>query len=165
MYRKFSYEEYASIIRVVQESGKQVTFQEALHRDRFVIMRHDVEFSIKRAYNLAKFEYDCRFKSIYFFQLSNNIYNLFSDKNLAYVNAILRMGHQVGLHFHMGECEDLEAVKQRICIDMEILQKKIPGTVPIFSFHRPTDEVLRADIKMDGLLNVMKMRHPIKSFH
>ena len=153
MYKKFSYDEYASIIRAVQECGKQVTFNEALQRDSFVIMRHDVEFSVKRAYDLAKFEHAHDFKSIFFFQISNNTYNLFSGKNLEYVEEILQMGHQVGLHFHLREGENLETVKRQICTDVEILRKEIPGALPIFSFHRPTNEVLRANIKLDGILN------------
>lgn len=153
MYKKFSYDEYASIIQAVQRSGKQTTFEEALYRRSFVIMRHDVEFSVKRAYDMAKFEQAYDFYSIYFFQISNNTYNLFSGRNLTYVNEILRMGHQVGLHFHLRGGEDLETVKRQICMDVEILQKEIPKASSIFSFHRPTNEVLRADIKLDGILN------------
>lgn len=150
---RFSYEEYLSIMEAVRESGKQATFEEALHADRFVIMRHDVEFSVKRAYALAKYEHAHGFKSIYFFQISNNTYNLFSGRNLDYVGEILRMGHQVGLHFHLRGGEDLETVEREIREDVEILQKKVHGGSPIFSFHRPTKEVLSANIKMDGILN------------
>lgn len=149
----FSYAEYASIMEAVKKSGKQATFEEALHKKKFTIVRHDVEFSVKRAYDLAKFENAHDFKSIYFFQISNNTYNLLSGRNLAYVNEILRMGHQAGLHFHLSEGEDLETVKRQIRTDVEILRKKIPGVSPIFSFHRPTNEILRANIKLDGILN------------
>lgn len=153
MNNPFSYEEYLSIMQAIKESGKQSTFEDALHKETFVIMRHDVEFSVKRAYDLAEFEHAHDFKSIYFFQISNNTYNLLSGRNLEYVGEILRMGHQVGLHFHLREGEELETVKRQIRTDVEILQKGIPGASPIFSFHRPTNAVLRANIKLDGILN------------
>lgn len=42
----FSYEDYKEIIRIIQSTGNQVGYEEALTADEFVIMRHDVEYSV-----------------------------------------------------------------------------------------------------------------------
>ena len=45
----FSYDDYKEMIRIIQSTGRQCGYAEALHRDSFIIMRHDVEYSVDRA--------------------------------------------------------------------------------------------------------------------
>ena len=78
----FSYEDYKEIIRIVQSTGNQAGYEEALKADKFVIMRHDVEYSVDRAYALAKVESSMDFTSTFFFQWTNNSYNILSKKNM-----------------------------------------------------------------------------------
>ena len=59
----FSYEDYKEIIRIIQSTGNQAGYEEALTADKFVIMRHDVEYSVDRAYALAKVESSMDFTS------------------------------------------------------------------------------------------------------
>ena len=68
----FSYEEYREIIRIIKESGRYCGYKAALERDSFVIMRHDVEYSVERAYELSKVEESMDFTSNFFFQWTNN---------------------------------------------------------------------------------------------
>lgn len=149
----FSYSEYVNMMDIIKKSGKLAAFDEALHRDKFVIMRHDVEFSVSRAYNLAKLEYENNFVSNYFFQVANNAYNVFSRPNADMINKIIDMGHKVGLHFHLNGRTDLDLIKQAVIDEFQMLKTKIPFVSPIFSFHRPTQNVLAANIHIDGLLN------------
>ena len=78
----FSYEDYKEIIRIIQSTGNQAGYEEALTADEFVIMRHDVEYSVDRAYALAKVESSMDFTSTFFFQWTNNSYNILSKKNM-----------------------------------------------------------------------------------
>ena len=41
----FSYDDYREIIRIIKAAGLQADYGSALHRDKFIIMRHDVEYS------------------------------------------------------------------------------------------------------------------------
>ena len=61
----FSYEDYKEIIRIIQSTGNQAGYEEALTADKFVIMRHDVEYSVDRAYALAKVESSMDFTSTF----------------------------------------------------------------------------------------------------
>ncbi len=149
----FSYKQYQKIINLIKESGKQATFHEALKLDNYIIMRHDVEFSVERAYKLACFEAENNFYSIYFFQVSNNSYNLLSKKNLETIEKIKKMGHEVGLHFHLNGLEQVDEIKRAIEKEIEIMNCKLSFCVDTFSIHRPTANVLSKNIKIPGLLN------------
>ena len=149
----FSYEEYGKIIMLIKESGKQATFREALTRDSYIIMRHDVEFSVERAYDLACFEAENEFQSIFFFQVSNNAYNLLSKKNIDMLEKIREMGHEVGLHFHLNGLEQIDEIKSAIQNEVKIMNSKLSFSVDSFSFHRPTALVLSSNIKIPGLIN------------
>lgn len=62
----FSYNEYKEIISIIQSTGRQAGYAEAVKKDSFVIMRHDVEYSVDRAYALAKVESRMDFTSAWF---------------------------------------------------------------------------------------------------
>ena len=64
----FSYSDYRDIIKIVKETGYASDYKTAIGRDRFVIMRHDVEYSVERAYAMSKVEESLDFTSDYFFQ-------------------------------------------------------------------------------------------------
>ena len=76
----FSYEDYKEIIRIIQSTGNQAGYEEALTADKFVIMRHDVEYSVDRAYALAKVESSMDFTSTFFFQWTNSNLHQFMEK-------------------------------------------------------------------------------------
>lgn len=153
MIKEFSYSTYAEIMKCLIDSGKYCSFYEAQNKDRFAIMRHDVEFSIERAYQLARFEQSSNFQSTFCFQVSNNSYNPFSKKNLEMIKTIKKLGHDVGLHFHLNGLTDLDQIKQEILKEAELLSMKVGFDIDLFSIHRPTKDALRANIRIDGLIN------------
>ena len=63
----FSYEDYRKIIEIIKSTGLQAGYKEAINRDKFILMRHDVEYSVERAYHLSKVEESMDFTSTYFF--------------------------------------------------------------------------------------------------
>jgi hypothetical protein len=116
-------------------------------------MRHDVEFSVERAFNLAIFENTKGFNSTYFFQLTNNAYNILSKKNKDLIHEILDMGHKVGLHFHLNNMTDINKIKDQIKKEIEIMGSMMEIEIDSFSIHRPTSNVLQNIIKLDGIIN------------
>lgn len=151
----FSYADYREIVRLIQASGKQADFHQVKqepHRP-FVLMRHDVEFSVERALRMAVLEAEENFFSAYFFQLTNNAYNLLSQQNRTMVREIYAMGHTVGLHFRLNGTRDLNRIASRIQLEIDIMEESLEFDVTSFSFHRPTAEVLRANIQLYGMIN------------
>ena len=55
--------DYKEIIRIIKESGRACNFRQAQEKDKFIIMRHDVEFSVDRAFALSKLELSMDFTS------------------------------------------------------------------------------------------------------
>ena len=61
----FSYDDYREIIRIIQAEDRHCGYAEALGKERFIIMRHDVEYSVDRAYQMSKVEQGMDFVSTY----------------------------------------------------------------------------------------------------
>lgn len=149
----FSYDDYKEIIRIVKSTGKACGYKEALERDEFIIMRHDVEYSVERAYMLSKVEESMDFTSTYFFQWTNNSYNILSRKNMDIIKDMHERGQNIGLHFALNGMTDIEQIKKQIKKEIDILNEMFGFTIDSFSVHRPSKYVLRENIKLPGIIN------------
>ena len=149
----FSFEDYREILRLVKESGRYATYGEALEREEFIIMRHDVEYSVDRAYALSRVEDSMDFRSNYFFQWTNNSYNILSRKNRDLLTDMHERGHMIGLHFALNGMTDMELIRRRIRQEMDMLSDMLGFAVNTFSIHRPSPAVLAENIKLPGILN------------
>ncbi len=149
----FSFEDYREIIRIIQSTGRQAGYHEALTKDRFILMRHDVEYSVERAYALSKVEQSMDFTSTYFFQWTNNSYNILSRRNMDIIKDMHERGHCIGLHFALNGMTDMEQIRRQIGKEIHILQEMFGFTIDTFSIHRPSRDVLRENIKLPGILN------------
>lgn len=149
----FSFEDYREIIRIIQSTGRHANFADALGRDKFVIMRHDVEYSVERAYELSKVEQSMDFISTYFFQWTNNNYNVLSRKNTDMIKDMHERGQHIGLHFALNGMTDMKQIRKRIKMEIDILSEMFGFEITEFSIHRPSKDVLKENIKLDGILN------------
>ncbi len=149
----FSYSDYRDIVKIVKETGAACDYKTAIGRDRFVIMRHDVEYSVERAYAMSKVEESMDFTSDYFFQWTNNSYNLLSKKNMDMIRDMHERGQNIGLHFALNGMTDMQLIRQQIIKEMDILSDMFGFNVDTFSIHRPSKDVLKENIKLGGILN------------
>ena len=76
---RFSYDEYRSIISGFKSSA---SFYNKYMPDRFAIVRHDVEFSIDRALDMAHIDSSIGISSTFFFQVRSAAYNPLAVKQL-----------------------------------------------------------------------------------
>ena len=149
----FSYSDYKEIINIIKESGRGCNFRQAQARDKIIIMRHDVEFSVDRAFALSKLELSMDFTSTYFFQWTNNSYNILSKKNMDMIKYMHERGHVIGLHFALNGLTDMELVRKKILQEIHVLSEMIGVEITEFSIHRPSADVLRENIKFPGIIN------------
>ena len=104
--------------------------------DSFCVLRHDIEFSIDRALEMARIEHeDLNVHSTYTVQLRNNTYNALSQKNIEAIQEIESMGHYIGLHQNPPQMDDDELVDY-ILKDIETLEHYYGFEVDRFAFHR-----------------------------
>ena len=149
----FSFNDYREIIQIIKDTGRVTDYKSALHADKFAIMRHDVEYSVERAYELARVESSMDFTSTYFFQWTNNSYNILSRKNKDLIKDIHERGHNIGLHFALNGMTDMEQIRAQILKEIRILNELFGFTIDTFSIHRPSKDILRENIKLPGIIN------------
>ena len=149
----FSFNDYREIIRIIKETGRYCTFDEAKDKDEFIIMRHDVEYSVDRAYALSKVEESMDFRSTFFFQWTNNSYNILSRKNRDILTDMHERGQNIGLHFALNGMTDMRTIRDRIKQEINMLSDMLGFEINSFSIHRPSPSVLAEDIKLNGVLN------------
>ncbi len=148
-----SYDNYRKIVRLFKESGKYMDYPEALGKDQFLLLHHDVEFSLDKAYALAKIEAEESFSSSYMVQITNNAYNAFSKKNLTLIREISDMGHHIGLHYHLNGQTEYEDVRDGIRDQLRVFSEMLGMKIDRFSVHRPIPEVYYHKIVVPGVIN------------
>ena len=133
----FSYAEYRNIITLVKHNLPIMDFSEVNDEvDSFCVLRHDIEFSIDRALEMARIEHeDLNVHSTYTVQLRNNTYNALSQKNIEAIQEIESMGHYIGLHQNPPQMDDEDLVDY-ILKDIETLEHYYGFEVDRFAFHR-----------------------------
>ena len=149
----FSFYDYREILRVVKETGLNATYEEALNRDSFIILRHDVEYSVERAYALSKVEESMDMRSTFFFPWTNNSYNILSRKNRDILTDMHERGQHIGLHFALNGMTDMELIRSRIKQEIDMLSDMLGFKITSFSIHRPSPDVLAENIKLPGIIN------------
>ena len=151
--RKFSTLEYIEILTAF--SGRFMSFEDELD-DGFTILRHDVEFSVNRALNMAIIEHQYGVKSTFFFQVLSNAYNPFSKTNYDKINQIKSLGHKIGLHLYISHLTEHneESLCKELRLQKILFEKGLGLECTTFSFHRPPKWALeiRHD-KIDDVIN------------
>ena len=153
----FSYNEYKNLISLVGAYLPIVDFSDVLknNNDKFCVLRHDIEFSIDRALELARIEADyLGVKSTYTVQLRNNTYNALSQKNIEIVQEIKRLGHSIGLHQNPPNMSDKKLIKY-IQKDIKTLEHYYEFEVDRYAFHRcgSNPGVLEKYVEVSGKIN------------
>ena len=123
--------------------------------DSFCVLRHDIEFSIDRALEMARIEHDdLGVHSTYTVQLRNNTYNALSQKNIEAIQEIEEMGHYIGLHQNPPQMDDEELIYY-ILKDIETLEHYYGFEVDRFAFHRcgSNPGILEKYVEVPGKIN------------
>ena len=150
----FSYNEFRNLINMVQQHLPIIDYKDVKdNTKKFCILRHDIEFSIDRAYKLAKIEKELGVVSTYTVQVRNNTYNALSEKNINLISKIRNLGHHIGLHQNPPSSLKLDTLKDYIMRDITILEDSYGFEIDRFAFHRPKKEYLASYINLDGKIN------------
>ena len=133
----FSYSEFKNIINLVKVCLPVIDFAEVTKdTESFCVVRHDIEFSMDRALQMAKIEAEeLGIVSTYTVQLRNNTYNALSQKNIGVVQEIKNLGHSIGLHQSPPKMGD-EKLIEYILKDIETLEHYYGFEVDRYAFHR-----------------------------
>jgi|TARA_R110002167_G_scaffold247642_3_gene453267 hypothetical protein len=152
----FSYSEFKNIINLIKINLPIIDFADVTSRTKsFCVVRHDIEFAVDRALEMARIEADeLGISSTYTVQLRNNTYNALSEKNIKAVQEIHKLGHKIGLHQNPPNLS-AEKIQENVLKDIEVLQHYYEFEIDRFAFHRPNlnPQLLAWYVKVDNLIN------------
>lgn len=153
---EFTYDAYRKLIDKVLQNGYQVCSYKNVDKfDKAIILRHDVDFSPRKAIDMARIEYQLGVKSTYFVLLSTEFYNVFSKETADILSQIIEMGHEIGLHFdeQRYNATSIDQMKDYVYKEASILEKALDSEVNVISMHRPSKFTLNNNIEFEGLIN------------
>ncbi len=158
---KFTYEAYKNLIRKLVEKDYSISDYENFDKyNKCVVLRHDVDYSIDKAFEFAQFENNIGLgiKSTYFLLLTTPFYNIVSKENREKVIAIKELGHDIGLHFdELNYNKDYYkfhgGIKNVIMQEREIMKNILGFEIKAVSMHRPSENTLKADYDLSPAIN------------
>jgi len=154
--RDFTISHYTDLLKDVKKKYVIRTFGNFRKNEKFLIIRHDIDASAAAAIPMAKAEKKLGLKAVYFILLHSPWYNLLDAKETSAVKELIRLGHDIQLHFdtdYFGIKTEKELIR---CLKLEkdYLEGVFNVTVNAFAFHNPTSEVLKFNkSKYGGLTN------------
>lgn len=96
----YTYASYGALLEHIRSCGRIVCPLRAVpESDPFTILRHDVDYSVLKAREMAAFEHRMGIRSTYCLLLTSPYYNLLADDNLNAAREIASMGHEIGFHY------------------------------------------------------------------
>lgn len=128
---------------------------------RMLILRHDVDFSLDKAVELARVNERLGVRGTFFLLLRSNLYNLLAPRNLSRARELIDLRQNIGLHFAaLDPIPDAAEVVRQVKTEMELLKSELPQTEPVVAWHNPTAAWLEqcADLEIPGLINVYSQR-------
>ena len=136
----FTLKRYRHILKEAKKKYVLRTFNNYVDKERFLIIRHDVDCSLHRAKKMAFLEKEEGIVSTYFIHLHNEFYNLLERAVSDCVLEIMRAGHAIGLHF---DCEYYgiireDELKKYLSLEKKLLEDIFRTKISVFSFHNPT---------------------------
>lgn len=158
----FTYQTYIKLIEALQSNYYQFEdFGNAAKllssKKRFVLMRHDIDFSLEKALKMAELESDLGIRTTYFPMLRNDFYNLFSKSGTKAISKILSLGHHLGLHFDSAAYQKdlpMNDISDACGKEVQILGNWFGISIEIVSFHRPNQLILSSNSNVSApLLN------------
>ena len=112
-----------------------------------VILRHDVDWSPRRALQVARMEAERGVEATYFFLVTSPFYNVLHKPNREILARLESMGHDVALHFSTHQYWSEEPPEgdlvDRVRAEQRVLLTVTHDPVNTVSFHRPPEWAVR----------------------
>lgn len=128
------------------------------HSQGCIYLRHDVDFSLDVAREMARINASLGVQGTFFLLLRSQVYNVLSNWSISVVQDIQTLGQQVAFHYSvpraLPDTDGELAVK--IVDEYAFLRQYLPDLQPVFSWHNPLPETLErfANLRVPGMVNV-----------
>ena len=155
----FTEENYRILLKLTKKKWQFIDFPSYQTRSRACLWRHDIDFSVQRAYRLAEIEFEENVKATYFVNLHSCFYNALEIENINLIKRIIGFGHYLGLHFdaaaYPNSSLNINWLVEKITNEVRILENFFEVSIKCFSFHNPGiwNAMLYDDDEIAGLVN------------
>jgi hypothetical protein len=138
---------YRRLLRFIGgELGRPlVPLRDAVREGPFVILRHDVDFSLDKAREMAELDHEAGARSTFFILLTTPYYNPFCAAGVRTLREIAALGHEIGLHYDASEFEAMptEARRRRVALRAGALADAVGVPVTSIAQHKPASSGVR----------------------
>ena len=151
---EFSQRGYIDLLECIKAADYSFAgMSDALSTDgKCILLRHDVDFSVRYALEMANLENRQGVKSTYFFMTTSEFYNIFCEENRKAIRQIYELGHEIGLHWDSRfSPQSSELIDGLFVNQLSLLSEILGHSVKSASQHVPTDTPA---IKVDHLVEV-----------
>ena len=152
---KFTYEYYEEFIKTLKNNNYEFVFfndtDKIKNEDtKIVILRHDIDFDVKKAKKISEIEKKHNVKSTFFFLLNSKFYNIHNSEIYQMIKEITDEGNKIGIHFDEASYKysTSKELTEFIIKEIGFFEKLFKQKVNIISFHRPTSNILLNKIKI-----------------
>jgi hypothetical protein len=158
----FTHASYLALIAHIRELGHAVgSFEQILAAppESYVLLRHDIDFSLERGVEMAELDRQAGVTSTFFILLTSPYFNVLSEQGSASVRAIRAMGHEIGLHIDLTGFELLSPAQQqdKIARLAAVLCNISTCDVRSIAQHRPASTLVR--VHSPGFVDAYEDRH------
>ena len=103
---------------------------------------------------MARFECDYGVQATFFVMLRSPVYNLMSRHGADALAQLVSLGHEIALHFDAGcALSPGKTLEAQVRFELGVLSELVGRKITAFSFHQPSDEVIRMRMALPGVIN------------
>lgn len=124
----------------IKKLAQTKTFSQWNETENVFLIRHDIDLDLVPALEMAKIEKDCGVTSTFFIMVSNQSYNILSEKNREIINEISNLGFEIGLHFDptIYSKSTKEKLQDKVRFETSVLENIIKKKIKSISLHKPS---------------------------
>ncbi|MCW1970943.1 MAG: hypothetical protein KIH69_022765 [Anaerolineae bacterium] len=141
----FTFHDYQGLLESLLQVGYKFEFVKNLlpassidqSKKQIVYLRHDIDFHLNGVEKIALIENRLRICATYYVLLTEQ-YNVLHPRSLAVLEAILRLGHDIGLHYDLSIYPtDLPAAHARLRWEIDLLRRITGRDIKTIVTHQP----------------------------
>ncbi|MCF0161653.1 MAG: hypothetical protein HUJ88_03560 [Fusobacterium necrophorum] len=152
----FTYKAYINLIEKLKLKKYYFSnYDNYLEYKRNVILRHDIDNSLKKALEMAEIENKLGVSAYYFILLSTDSYNINSESSLKIIKEIIKLGGRIGLHFDEKKysIEKQKDYFKYVDYEIKILSTILQEEIKVVSMHRPSKDFLEMNLDFPNIVN------------
>ena len=150
----FSFDSYRALLAHIRASGHAICPLGSVPASgRYVILRHDIDYSVARALEMAELEHELGVRATVFLMLASPYYNLLDEENLRAARRIVELGHEIGFHYDTDliVAADQGAAAREVIRQAEFVAATLGTTITTVAQHNPSVTATR--IRVPGYID------------